>query len=350
VTRSFLAPPGRPPLGPRERPAFSVVIAAYQAADVVGAAIESALSQTVAPHEIVVCDDGSTDGTADAVARYGDSVTYVWQENGGEAAAKNAGARAASGEFVAILDADDVYLPDRLDALGELASARPDLDILVTDAYLELGGELVRRCYGPTWPFVSDDQRLAIVQRNFILGHAAVRRERLLDAGGFDEALRFVTDWDLWARLILSGSQAGLVDEPLARYRVSPGSLSSQRVGMQTGKIAVLEKILRRTDLQEHERSAAVAALARERRDLPMVEAREALRAGRPDARQRALAVALGPSQSIGSRAKGLAAALAPRAAGAILRGRGSEATAGILLAPPARARRAGRRAGDIRG
>jgi hypothetical protein len=349
--RPFLAPAREGSPAARERPGFSVVIAAYQVADLVGAAIESALSQTVAPVEIVVCDDGSTDGTAAAVAGYGGRVTYVRREHGGEGAAKNTGARVATGEFVAILDADDVYLPERLEALGELAVARPDLDILVTDAYLEVGGERVRRCYEPSWPFATDDQRLAIVQRNFVLGHAAVRRSRLVEAGGFDEQLRFVTDWDLWARLILSGSRAGLVDEPLACYRVRPGSLSSQRVGMRAGQIAVLEKILARGDLREAEAAAAAAALARERRELRMAEAREALRDGRSDARRRALAVALGPAQGVGSRAKGLAAAIAPRAAGAILRNRGSEATAGIFLAPPARTswtRRLARR--DLRG
>ena len=334
--RSFVAPPPQGPLTVRDdQPQFSVVIAAYQLADLVGAAIESALSQTVEPLEVIVCDDGSTDGTGEAVARHGDLITYLWQENGGEAAAKNAGVRAATAEFVAILDGDDVYLPQRLEALGELAAARPDLDILVSDAYLEVDGQLVRRCYGSSWPFVSGDQRLGIVQRNFILGHAAVRRETLLAVGGFDETLRYVTDWDLWARLILSGSRAGLVDEPLARYRVRQGSLSSQRLGMRTGEIAVLEKILQRDDLSEQETVAAGSVLAREQGELLVEQARDALRNGRPDARRRALAVVLGKAQSIGSRTKGLLAAIAPRAAGAILRRRGSEATAGVLLAPP---------------
>ena len=237
--RSFVVPPPQGPLAVPDTPSFSVVIAAYQLADLVGGAIESALSQTVEPLEVIVCDDGSTDGTAEAVAAYGERVTYLWQENAGEAAARNAGARAATAEFVSILDADDVYLPQRLEALGELVMARPDLDILVSDAYLEVDGQLFRRCYGASWPFVSDDQRLGIVQRNFILGHAAVRREILLAAGGFDESLRYAEDWDLWAGLILSGSRAGLGDEPLARYRVRQGSLSSHRVNMRAGEIAV---------------------------------------------------------------------------------------------------------------
>jgi glycosyltransferase involved in cell wall biosynthesis len=114
-----------PPAGPVARaapPTFSVAIAAYQAADVVGEAIESALAQTVPPHEVVVCDDGSTDDLDRALEPYRDRIVLLRQRNRGEAAAKNAAARAASGDFVAILDADDVYLPERLEALGRLAA------------------------------------------------------------------------------------------------------------------------------------------------------------------------------------------------------------------------------------
>ena len=131
------------------------------------------------------------------------------QENGGEAAAKTAAARAARGEFVAFLDADDVYLPERLEALAELATARPDLDVLTTDAIVEVDGEAVRRCYEESWTFEVDDQRGAILERNFVFGLAAVRRELLLAAGGFDRSLRHATDWDLWLRLILAGRGSG---------------------------------------------------------------------------------------------------------------------------------------------
>ena len=73
------------------------------------------------------------------------------------------------------VDADDVYLPERIQALGQLAAARPDLDILTTDAFLEVGRHRLRRCYGDAFPFVVDDQRSGILERNFIFGLAAVR-------------------------------------------------------------------------------------------------------------------------------------------------------------------------------
>src|SRR5204862_6759843 len=249
-------------------PTFSVVVAAYQAADTIGEALASALAQTAPPHEIVVCDDGSTDDLEAALAPFRERIVLLRKENGGEASAKNAAARAATGDFVAILDADDVYLPGRLAALGRLASERPDLDLLTTDAYLEVDGRVVRRVYGDDWTFEVDDQRREIMRRNFVFGHAAVRRERLLGEGGFDERIRFTTDWECWMRLILTGSCAGAVLEPLARYRVRQTSLSADRTRMTAGRIESLRTGLAHPSLRPEERDAARATLAGLERDL----------------------------------------------------------------------------------
>ena len=129
-------------------------------------------------------------------------------------------------------------LPERLEAQAELASARPDLDILTSDAYLEVGGRDRRTCYGDDWSFDVKDQRAAILERNFIFGLAAVRRRRLLAVGGFDETLPTATDWDCWIRLILSGSAAGLVAEPLpdTRSRHEPVGRPSRPLPRTSGR------------------------------------------------------------------------------------------------------------------
>ena len=258
-------PPAGDHVQPVARPTFSVLVAVHNAAGVVGDALASALAQTVRPLEVIVCDDGSTDDFTGALKPYAEHVVVVRQSQRGEAAAKNAAARAATGDFVAILDADDVYLPRRIEALGDLASLRPDLDILTTDAYLEVSGRVVRRCYDDTWRFEVVDQRRAILDRNFVFGLAAVRRTRLLEAGGFDESLRWATDWDCWLRLIMDGARVGLVDEPLARYRLSKTSLTAQRTQLYRGRVTVLEKATRSAQLSAAERAVATAALARER-------------------------------------------------------------------------------------
>ena len=319
--RRLLAPPAQNVMS-GDVPSFSIVIAAYQVADVIGEAIASALAQTVPPLEIVVCDDGSTDDLEAAVAPYRDRIVLVRKTNGGEASAKNAAARAAAGDFVAILDADDVYFPERLAALGELAAARPDLDILTTDAFLELDGKVLRRVYGPDWRFEVEDQRRGILERNFVFGHAAVRRETLLAAGGFDESIRYTTDWECWIRLILSGSRAGAVLEPLSRYRVREESLSADRASMTAGRIQSLRKGLEHPSLRPGERAVARATLAAYERELSLHRLREALRQGQPGARRMALRVSLGRRTPLPTRLKGLAAVLAPRFVGRILRSR----------------------------
>lgn len=313
------APP--PPPGLRERPdepSFSVVIAAYQSARAVGAAIESALDQTLAPAQVVVCDDGSTDDTAAAVAPYRDRIRFLRCEHGGEAAAKNAAVRATTGEFVVILDADDLFLPDRLRAIAELARRRPDLDIITTDAYLEVGGRVVRRCYTPEWRFEVGDQRRAILRRNFVFGLAAVRREALLAIGGFDEELRWATDWDCWLRLVFAGSIAGAVLAPLARYRLSSGNLTSRRAELVQARLQVLRKAERSLQLARDERAVLAESIARQDRELAVLLAGEAVRAGASDARRRCLEIARDRRMSRRNRIKAALAATAPPLARAI--------------------------------
>jgi glycosyltransferase involved in cell wall biosynthesis len=312
----FLAPPPRGPIESRRAPTFSLIIAAYNAAETIGEAIVSALDQTLPPHEIIVCDDGSTDDLEAALAPYRERILVLRKEHGGEASAKNAAASAASGEFVLILDADDVFLPRRLEALAELAAARPDLDILTTDAFLTVDGRNVRRCYDGGWTFAVADQRREILRRNFIFGLAAVRRERLLADGGFDESILWTTDWDRWLRLILEGSRAGAVAEPLALYRLRERSLSANRNDLARGKISTLEKARSHPALRAAERPILEEALAGYRRELAFGELRGALAQRAPDARRRAKRLALLPGLTLRERAEAAAAALAPGLAG----------------------------------
>ena len=122
-------------------------------ADVIDEALESVFAQTLPALEVIVCDDGSTDDLRGALEPHRDRILLVEKEHGGEGSAKNTASRLAKGDFLAILDADDRYLPRRLEALAHLARQRPDLEILTTDAYLEANGRTVRRCYAGGWTF-----------------------------------------------------------------------------------------------------------------------------------------------------------------------------------------------------
>jgi glycosyltransferase involved in cell wall biosynthesis len=305
-----LSPPG---LDRGPEPTFSVLIPAYQAATTIVEAIESVLAQTRKPHEVIVCDDGSTDDLLGAVEPYLDRIVLVRRDNGGGAAALNTAIRQATGDFVAGLDADDAYLPQRVEALSELGAMRPDLDILATNMYFERDGQIVGHMYERR-EFPVDDQRRAILDWCFLF-HPAVRRSRMLEIGGFDTGLRIAYDWDCWLRLILSGSRAGLLNEPLTRYRLVSGSLSDDRPRSLSERVTVLRKASHDPGLSSEERAFVADRLEAARHRALLAEARSALR-GRDDrARRKALAVVVGPRMTASTRLKAALAVLSPRAA-----------------------------------
>jgi GT2 family glycosyltransferase len=323
--RTFVTPPTESPVEPGPRPTFSVIIPAYQAASVAGEAVESTLAQTLAPHEVIVCDDGSTDDLRTALAPHLDDIVFVRKEHSGVASARNLAIAAASGDFVAVLDADNVYLPEYLESLTELAVARPDLDILTTDAYLELDGEIYGRYYRGKARFVATDQRRGIIHQHFVFANAAYRRDALAEVGGYDEfydgtVYTGVEDTDLLVRLILAGARAGLVDEPLCVYRIRGDSLSSNRPRSMRGGTVVLERARDHPSLSADERRYLGEQLSAKRREAMLAEAEQALRGLADRPRRCSLKVALGPPGfGITARAKALAGAIAPRTAGRYL-------------------------------
>jgi hypothetical protein len=309
----YRAPHGDGGRASQAPPTFSVVIAAHNAAASIQRAVRSVLVQTKPPLELIVYDDGSTDATEAVLAPVRDRVTYLRKEHGGVASARNAAARAATGEFFAVLDADDEYLPERLEALSELAAARPDLDILCTDALLELDGN-VAGTFEEGCPFPVEAQAAAILDRCFCVA-PAVRRSVLLEVGGYDESLRTGSDWDCVIRLIHAGAGAGIVDLPLYRYSIHSGSLTARRVSTLRDRVTLLSKAGSTLELAPPERAALNHSLARQRGYLALTEAEAALRAGGPEARRLALAAARSPGVGLRSRAAAIAAAIAPRTA-----------------------------------
>lgn len=249
-----------------------MIIAAYGAGETLAAAIESALAQTEPPHEIIVVDDGSPDGQAAIAALYSADIVYVSREkNGGEATAKDTGASVATGDFVVTLDADDTWHERRIEAIADQLAGRPDLDIVTTDAMIVLDGRRIRRYYGgptgATW--AETDQRYAILERNFIFSHAAVRRSRWIEVGGLETGRRdHAADWPFWVKLILTGSRAGFINEPLANYTLTTGSLSASATTRARTREVAMATAVSVVTATANERFVAERNLADARRQL----------------------------------------------------------------------------------
>ncbi|WP_373048212.1 glycosyltransferase family 2 protein [Vulgatibacter sp.] len=209
---------------------ISVVIPCYNAAPWIGAALRSAAAQTLAPHEILVVDDGSTDGSLEAITASGVEVRLLRTARRGGAGARNEGIRAATGDWIAFLDADDVWYADHLERARALL--RDEVAYLAHYDHLGLDGSFAQQ--EPFWPIEQptnglderDFLRLFLGNQFFPSGALVVRRDHLLDIGLFDESQVRRHDLELWLRIVAGRRWCF---DPVAAYgyRVdTPGSLS----------------------------------------------------------------------------------------------------------------------------
>lgn len=224
-------------------PAVSVVIPAWNAAWCIRRAVDSVLAQTHRDFELIVVDDGSTDDTAAALARYGARVLVVAKRNGGLSSARNAGIAAARGAYVALLDADDWWLPEKLARQVAWMDAHPEAAFCSTAArVVNPHGEPIGewRCR----PSAGSALEAIFSANGYVAGSGSAvlaRRGALEAAGGFDETLRSLEDIDMWMRLAARGGYH-YIDEPLAVVVKRPDSMSRQLDVMRAAAIAVMRK------------------------------------------------------------------------------------------------------------
>ncbi len=249
-------------------PTISVVIPNYNNAPTLARAIDSVLAQSHPAFEIVVVDDGSTDASAEVAAGFGERIRYVRQPNGGVSAARNNGARLAQGDWIAFLDADDVYLPDRLAAHARWIAREPDIDFLFADQeYREPDGKLLQRAIDASAcgrellarhpgdveiPLRKDDFEAFVADGFAEIRTLTVPRRTFLALGGFPPEHKIGEDLFFFIRLCAASRKGGVVNRPLAVYYIYPGSALRKDVVLAqrryVGALDALEPELRTAD------------------------------------------------------------------------------------------------------
>jgi glycosyltransferase involved in cell wall biosynthesis len=228
-------------------PKVDVIIPAYNAEKYLATALDSVLAQSFEDWRIVLVDDGSSDATAAVVAPYverlGSRISFIQQPNLGVSAARNTAIRNSSGEFLALLDADDVWLPDRLLESLKSFDGRPQIGLTYGfNTRIGPDGTVIdtfdrRQRHGEGWiaPY--------LYMRRIDLPAPTItfRRQCIEEVGVFDETLRVTEDRDLWLR-IASRYQVALVPKVLALYRTSPDSATTDPDRMLRSQLQFIEK------------------------------------------------------------------------------------------------------------
>ncbi|MEK6320323.1 MAG: glycosyltransferase [Acidobacteriota bacterium] len=243
-------------------PQVSIVIPTYNSSRYLVNALDSVLAQTVSDFEVLVVDDGSTDDTEFVMRNYEPRVRYIRQQNAGVAVARNNGISESRGRYVAFLDADDVWLPFKLERQLETLNLN-SANGACYSAFSVVTSELQ-----PVE--LNQSQRSGSLLESLLTGGNVVgtpstvicERELLSEVGGFDPTLSYGADWDLWLRLAVVTGFC-YVEEPLVMYRQHDANMSRSVSLVESDSLRVLEKGFEIQGLSESLRAKRRAAFAR---------------------------------------------------------------------------------------
>lgn len=227
-------------VGGEAGPLVSVVIPAYNAAPFLSSALESVLAQTYKNYELLVIDDGSTDATAAVVKRL-PIVRLLSQCHTGAGAARNRGIEASRGSLVAFLDADDIWMPSKLEKQVVFLQRHPDIGMAICEhTVLEEDGR--ERMSDKSVLFKGDTVKNIFLHSDVATPTVIVRKQVFNKVGLFDESLLCAEDENLWMRIGMS-YRIGLVGEPLAKVIIRSSSTSRQK-GMMRSSVQEHLRIL----------------------------------------------------------------------------------------------------------
>ncbi len=245
-------------------PRISVLITAYNCGDRIRRTVQSVLEQTYPAFEIIIVDDGSTDDTAKVLREFGEKVRYIHQKNGGVATARNTGIHAVKGDWVAFLDDDDVWLPEKLQVQAELIRAYPESGMVFSAYELLLAGNGRRLSFSELHAYGAEVTASAspvvadcfyhLFMENFIKTSTVLIRTDLLRKDLFEERRVPVEDRDVFIRVAAKApvlfSQKSLVDKHEMR-----GSMGEERL-----------RVVDMREIVQKENRARFASLFREAR------------------------------------------------------------------------------------
>ncbi|MFN7948958.1 MAG: glycosyltransferase family A protein [Blastocatellia bacterium] len=267
-----------------EAPVVSVVIPAYNCAGFIGETLDSVFAQTFSGYEVIVINDGSPDTPEleRVLEPYRERIVYLRQSNRGPGAARNAGIRRARGEYVALIDSDDQWLPQFLSEQLRALQNDPALDLIYADALFFGDSQLAGQTFMSATPSRGpvNFESLLNWQCVVLLSTVVARRQALIDGGLFDEEFYRCEDFALWLRMAHRGMRLGYQPKVLARYRCRPDSLSASSTRMFASEIEVLRLIERTCALSSARHRLLIAAKNRCQAAVDLEQGKQQLLAG----------------------------------------------------------------------
>ncbi|HUY13306.1 MAG TPA: glycosyltransferase family A protein [Terriglobia bacterium] len=228
-------------------PRVSVIVPAYNTAHLIAATLDSVFSQTFKEFEVIVVNDGAPD-TPDlerVLASYRDRIRYIKQENQGVGAARNAGIRNASGEFLAFPDSDDLWLPDFLAGQLKFFEEHPGLDLVCADCIYFGDSDLA----GKSWQALDPIQdpvtfeKILPTHGGAFASFVLMRRAAALKVGSFEEERPLLEDYHYWLRLLYGGGRMAYNPKILGRRRIHSGSLTYNHEVVIPQAVKALQKL-----------------------------------------------------------------------------------------------------------
>lgn len=234
-------------------PIVSIVIPAFNAEKYIRESIDSILTQTFKNYEIIVVDDGSTDGTRIIIQQSYPSVRYFLQKNGGPAKARNVGIKEARGEYIAFLDADDFWLPTKLEKQIQYFNQHPEVSFIFTENSMFDEKGIVRHTLQKRDRLLKRDIVRSIFMSSYLATPTVIVRKTVFEeVGYFEENLFAAEDDNMWMRIAMK-FKVGLIDEPLTMVRINRGSLTHNMENIKRGVIGHLELLEKKyPDIERH--------------------------------------------------------------------------------------------------